>query len=75
MGSLASILCVILFMIKTQGSKSKALFTEISTCHSIWNDTLHIRRLNNAGLILGLRQANERRRYCVTTPLIGWAQA
>ena len=26
------------------------------------------------GLILGLRLANERRRYCVTTSLIGWAQ-
>ena len=28
-----------------------------------------------AGLILGLRQANERRRYFVTASLIGWAQA
>ena len=28
-----------------------------------------------SGLILGLRTANERRRYFVTTPLIGWAQA
>ena len=28
-----------------------------------------------AGLILGLRQANERRRYFVTTSLLGWAQA
>ena len=27
------------------------------------------------GLILGLRPANERRRYFVTTSLIGWAQA
>ena len=27
------------------------------------------------GLILGLRQANERRRYFVTTSLIGWVQA
>ena len=26
------------------------------------------------GLILGLPQANERRRYFVTTSLIGWAQ-
>ena len=26
------------------------------------------------GLILGLRPANERRRYKVTTSLIGWAQ-
>ena len=28
-----------------------------------------------AGLILGLRPANERRRYFVTTSPIGWAQA
>ena len=28
-----------------------------------------------SGLILGLRPANERRRYSVTTSLIGWAQA
>ena len=28
-----------------------------------------------AGLILGLHPANERRRYFVTTSLIGWAQA
>ena len=28
----------------------------------------------DAGLILGLRPANERRRYFVTTSLIGWAQ-
>ena len=28
-----------------------------------------------AGLILCLRPANERRRYFVTTSLIGWAQA
>ena len=26
------------------------------------------------GLILGLRQVNERRRYFVTPSLIGWAQ-
>ena len=29
----------------------------------------------NSGLILGLCPANERRRYFVTTSLIGWAQA
>ena len=28
----------------------------------------------HAGLILGLCRANERRRYFVTTSLIGWAQ-
>ena len=27
-----------------------------------------------SGLILGLRPTNERRRYFVTTSLIGWAQ-
>ena len=31
--------------------------------------------LYHTGLILGLRPANERRRYFVTTSLIGWAQA
>ena len=29
--------------------------------------------LSNSGLILGLRPANERRRYKVTPSLIGWA--
>ena len=32
-------------------------------------------RQMTAGLILGLRPANERRRYFVTTSLTGWAQA
>ena len=31
--------------------------------------------LYEAGLILGLLPANERRSYIVTTSLIGWAQA
>ena len=35
-------------------------------CHIIWLE---------AELILGLRPANERQRYFVTTSLIGWAQA
>ena len=30
---------------------------------------------HGSGMILGLRPANERRRYFVTTSLIGWAQA
>ena len=30
--------------------------------------------LTQAGLILGLRPANERRRYKVTPSLIGWVQ-
>ena len=36
------------------------------------DNTLHIRLMS--GLILGLRPANERRRYKVTPSLIGWAQ-
>ena len=31
-------------------------------------------KVSITGLILGLRPANERRRYFVTTSLIGWAQ-
>ena len=31
--------------------------------------------IGDTGMILGLRPANERRRYFVTTSLIGWAQA
>ena len=34
----------------------------------------HILSDSNAGLILGLRPVNERRRYKVTQSLIGWAQ-
>ena len=37
-------------------------------CLRVWHDV-------NAALIVGLRPANERRRYFVTTCLIGWAQA
>ena len=33
------------------------------------------RDVGNPELILGLRPANERRRYFVTTSLIGWTQA
>ena len=32
------------------------------------------RRVRSTGLILGLRPANERRRFFVTTSLIGWVQ-
>ena len=32
------------------------------------------RHIPQAGMILGLRPANERRRYTVTPSLIGWAQ-
>ena len=37
------------------------------------NEETYLR--SNTGLILGLRPANERRRYFVTTSLIDWAQA
>ena len=39
------------------------------------NDTETSAINKNTGLILGLRPANERRRYFVTTSLIGLAQA
>ena len=35
---------------------------------------LYFHYISYTGLILGLRPANERRRYFVTTSLIGWAQ-
>ena len=35
---------------------------------------VNITIVQDSGLILGLRPANERRRYFVTTSLIGWAQ-
>ena len=37
--------------------------------------TCNVRQELCSGLILGLRPANEKRRYFVTTSLIGWAQA
>ena len=36
---------------------------------------MHHPLLHHAGLILGLRPANEKRRYFVTTSLIGWVEA
>ena len=36
------------------------------------SDVMHLKALS--GLILGLRPANERRRYKVTPFLIGWAR-
>ena len=44
------------------GPRSKQLMKEL--------DAIQV----NSGLLLCLRPANERRRYFVTTPLIGWAQ-
>ena len=37
-------------------------------------NTATVNKLAYRGLILGLRPANERRRYKVTASLIGWAQ-
>ena len=45
------------------------------TAISIHNTLLLGMRLRCLRLILGLRPANERRRYFVTTSLIGWVQA
>ena len=41
--------------------------------HRVWHSYYMIWVHNKPGLILGLRPANERRRYFVTTSLIGWA--
>ena len=43
-------------------------------CHA-YTTFLNEDMYSNAGLILGLRSAHERRRYFVTTSLIGWAQS
>ena len=50
--------------------------TECNTCVNFLRHTVYIYALvcDNAGLVLGLRPANDRRCYCVTTSLIGWAQ-
>ena len=42
--------------------------------HVLWG-VIAVPVLDTSGLILGLRPANERRRYFVTTSLIDWAQA
>ena len=40
----------------------------------LFESSPYMRKLLQGGLILGFRPANERRRYFVTTSLIGWAQ-
>ena len=52
-----------------------AMFHKMSDAALFNKMYYHIRTWYNIGLILGLRPANERRRYFVTTSLIGWAQA
>ena len=51
--------------------KTKQKQNVVLTAWTIISTTLHNRY--NTELILGLRSANERRRYFVTTSLIGWA--
>ena len=41
---------------------------------SYWTKSWRRHNMVISGLILGSRPANERRRYFVTTSLIGWAQ-
>ena len=63
--------------IKQDVKKGKLRFVHNCFPHHgyIWNyGALPQVRLAYSGLILGLRSANERRRYIVTTSLIGCAQ-
>ena len=47
----------------------------VGVCVHVYLNGVHVfAYVYNPGLILGLRPANERRRYKVTTSLIGWAQ-
>ena len=59
------------------GSQRFVIMTITHAADGIKADTMTPFRFqwHNAGLILGLRPANERRRYFVTTSLIGWVQA
>ena len=56
----------------------------IQGCRVMWNIAfiseirarlLRAEKTKNTGLILGLRPANAKRRYFVTTSLIGWMQS
>ena len=42
--------------------------------HTVFAKVLAIQGPAEAGLIRGLRPASERRRYFLTTSLVGWAQ-
>ena len=51
---------------------------KVFPCHDVMTDDEDSGTaafVTNSRLILGLHPANERRRYFVTTSLIGWAQA
>ena len=54
---------------KQKKTKNKKTTSSTPTEHGFY---LHV---YNAGLVLVLRIANERRRYFVTTSLIGWVLA
>ena len=56
--------CILLYGLKSEMKLNKVIY--FNQCPD--NNT-------NTGVILGLRPANERRRYFVTTSLIGWPQA
>ena len=57
--------------LRKKKKKIKHLFCY--TCN--WKITQNMRTWWDTGLILGLRPTNKRRRYCVSTSLIGWMQA
>ena len=61
------LLLSLIFLLFSLNNCRLELTTQISTSGSIQH--------KNTGLTLGLRPANERRRYFVTTSLIGWTQA
>ena len=54
---------------------SEPMLTQFIDAYKVLGgDELILPHCKVAELILGLRPANERRRYFVTTSLIGWAQ-
>ena len=70
-----------LFYIKISYTLSKIMIVQlidyiiaIIAVGSHYNTIACSTTLTETGLILGLRQANERRRFFVTTSRIGWAQ-
>ena len=50
-------------------------FSHVVVMLTPWNLKMSSGQIHSTGLILGLRPADERRRYFVTTSLIGWAQS
>ena len=71
------LLSLLLYISKTERQSrppprvtARACTCQLSYMYNQWLRASHI-----TGLILGLRLVNERRRYFVTTSLIGWPQA